>query len=162
MNGIYLIIGGNMGKRAEYLATCKNLIDKEIGRIQQSSSLYETAAWGNTTQAPFLNQVLKIETALSPVQLLEACLHIEKKMGRIRDRKWDARIIDIDILFYGQLVINEKNLVIPHPHLPDRKFVLVPLHELAPNLIHPGYKQTITELLAACKDELPVKLFTEK
>jgi 2-amino-4-hydroxy-6-hydroxymethyldihydropteridine diphosphokinase len=159
MNGIYLIIGGNMGDRVSLLAECAAFIEKKIGKIIQQSALYETAAWGKTDQPSFLNQVLYILTNQSAHEVLKKCLAIEYEMGRIRFQKWESRIIDIDILFYNQDVINEKDLTVPHPHLAQRRFVLEPMHEIAPDFIHPVSKQTINQLLAQCDDSLEVKKF---
>ena len=157
MNGIYLIIGGNMGDRVSLLAECAAFIEKKIGKIIQQSALYETAAWGKTDQPSFLNQVLYIHTNQSAHDVLKKCLAIEHNMGRIRFQKWESRIIDIDILFYNQDVINEKVLSVPHTQIANRKFVLVPLCEIAPNLIHPVLLLSIETLLKQCDDPLEVK-----
>lgn len=157
MNGIYLIIGGNMGEREKYLSKSAMAIENQIGKIINKSSVYETASWGNTTQNPFLNQVLYAETDLSARKVLEKCLAIEKEMGRVREAKWGSRTIDIDILFFNDDIIYEDNLKIPHPFLQDRKFVLVPLNEIASDFIHPVFKKTIHQLLIECKDMLEVK-----
>ena len=159
MNGIYLIIGGNMGDRENYLATCIQEIESRIGKIARKSAIYETASWGNTGQTPYLNQVLFLYTSLSPQNLLTECLSIEKRMGRRRTVKWDSRIIDIDILFYNQDIVNEDGLIIPHPLLQERKFVLIPLNDVAPSFMHPIYKKSMQELLKECKDILQVKKF---
>jgi 2-amino-4-hydroxy-6-hydroxymethyldihydropteridine diphosphokinase len=159
MNGIYLIIGGNMGDRENYLATCIQEIENCIGKIVRKSAIYETASWGNTEQTPYLNQVLFLYTNLNPQKLLAECLSIEKKMGRRRTVKWDSRIIDIDILFYDHEIIHDDGLTIPHPLLHERKFVLIPLNELSPLFIHPVSKKSIHELLNECKDPLEVKKF---
>ncbi len=159
MNGIYLIIGGNMGEREKYLFESAIAVEKQIGKIIHQSSIYETASWGNTAQRPFLNQVLYLKTVLSARQVLENCLAIEKQMGRVREIKWGSRTIDIDILFYNEDVIQEDNLKIPHPFIQDRKFVLVPFNEIAPDFIHPVLKKTIHQLLIECKDSLEVTRF---
>ena len=161
MNGIYLIIGGNLGKRAQYLAQSRSDIDVQIGTILKQSSIYETSSWGNTTQHPFLNQVLYLETTLDAESILQTCLAIEKKIGRIRGAKWDARIIDIDILFFNNEIIAKEQLKIPHPFLHLRRFVLTPLHEIAPHLVHPILQQSITQLLQNCEDGLAVRKITE-
>ena len=157
MNGVYIIIGGNIGDRFLYLSKANSMIETEIGKIILKSNIYQTAAWGNTDQHAFLNQVLYIHTTLNAKMLLETCLQIEKKLGRVRDKKWDARIIDIDILFYKDSVINQPNLKIPHPYLQNRRFVLVPLAEIAPHFIHPILQKSIKNLLSACQDTLEVK-----
>lgn len=159
MNGIYLIIGGNVGDRYSHIISCKSMISQYIGNIIDSSPIYETASWGNTEQAHFLNCVLKIETTLSPTHLLNQCLLIEKKMGRIRGEKWASRIMDIDILFYNNQIIKNSSLTIPHPHLYTRRFVLEPLQLLAGNETDPVTLQTIDNLLLSCKDTLWVKIW---
>jgi len=157
MNRVYLGIGGNMGDRLAHLSTCRNWIAKEIGAITTQSCIYETKAWGNTNQANFYNQVIAIDTVLEAGKLMHHCLQIEIKMGRVRKDKWGERIIDIDILLYGNQIINLANLQIPHPYLHLRKFVLVPLAEIAPNLLHPELHQNMVELLEACADDLEVR-----
>lgn len=159
MNGIYLIIGGNVGDRYSHIISCKSMISKYIGNIIDSSATYETASWGNTEQAHFLNCVLKIDTKLSPFHLLNQCLLIEKKMGRVRAEKWASRIMDIDILFYHNLIVRNNTLSIPHPQLYNRRFVLEPLHQLAAQEIDPVTKQSINSLLLSCKDSLWVKIW---
>ncbi len=128
-----------------------------MGRVIRSSGLYKTAAWGKTDQPDFLNQVIIAETNLSPSLAMQVILDIEEKMGRVRTEKNAPRIIDIDILYYNKSVIAEINLVIPHPALQSRKFVLVPLNELSPNFIHPVLKKTNHQLLLKCRDKLQVK-----
>ena len=159
MNGIYLIIGGNMGDRENNLLECKELIINAIGEIKKESSIYETAAWGKTDQPSFLNQVFFLESILNPNQILGTCLAIESQMGRIRHEKWEARKIDIDILLFNNEVIDEEDLSIPHPHMKNRRFVLKPLADIAPNVVHPVYNKTIKELLQSCPDPLEVTMF---
>jgi 2-amino-4-hydroxy-6-hydroxymethyldihydropteridine diphosphokinase len=159
MNLAFLLTGGNLGSRAENLENAKTQVILRTGRLLAASSLYETAAWGKQDQPDYLNQVLLIETALSPTELLEIILTIEKNLGRERKEKYDARLIDIDILFYNDEQIQLPELVIPHPLLHTRRFVLEPLCEIAPHFIHPVFNTTITELLAACNDPLNVKKF---
>jgi 2-amino-4-hydroxy-6-hydroxymethyldihydropteridine diphosphokinase len=157
MNKAYLLTGGNMGDRQKNLATTYEQIQQECGDIVSSSSIYETAAWGKKDQPPFLNQVLEIQTELTPRKLLKKILAIEKQIGRVRKEKYGPRIIDIDILLFNDGIYNYTSLKIPHPEMQNRRFVLVPLAEIAPEAIHPIFKKTIAELLAVCPDELPVK-----
>lgn len=157
MNKAYLLTGGNMGDRQKNLATTYEQIQQECGDIVSSSSIYETAAWGKKDQPPFLNQVLEIQTELTPRKLLKKILAIEKQIGRVRKEKYGPRIIDIDILLFNDGIYNYTSLKIPHPEMQNRRFVLVPLAEIAPEAIHPIFKKTIAELLAACPDELAVK-----
>jgi 2-amino-4-hydroxy-6-hydroxymethyldihydropteridine diphosphokinase len=156
MNGVYIIIGGNMGDRALLIRKCKELIANTIAPILKESDIYETAAWGKTNVPSYLNQVLYLEVKESPNVLLQKCLAIEHQLGRIRQEKWDSRLIDIDLLFYNHEIIHESNLSIPHPHMHKRRFVLVPLAEIAPTFIHPIIKNTIQELLLECEDKLEV------
>jgi 2-amino-4-hydroxy-6-hydroxymethyldihydropteridine diphosphokinase len=125
----------------------------------QVSSIYETAAWGMENQEAFLNQVLEIETNLNPDELLQSILQIEEGLGRKRELKYGPRTIDIDILFFNDQVIDQEGLKIPHPQLQNRRFVLVPLNEIASNKIHPIFKKTISQLLAECPDPLTVNKF---
>ncbi len=156
MNRIFLITGGNIGDRKKNLQKAAMLIEKNIGKIIESSSIYETEAWGNNNQPAFYNQVHIIESKFSAQQIMNKILQIEKQMGRIRTIKNAARIIDIDILFFNDEIINLPNLIVPHMEINNRRFVLMPLNELAPDLIHPVLKQSIHELLSSCKDTLKV------
>jgi 2-amino-4-hydroxy-6-hydroxymethyldihydropteridine diphosphokinase len=156
MNGIYFIIGGNLGDRLALIEECKQKIKKILGPILRSSSIYESESWGETNNPNYLNQVLFIESKFSAKEVLEKALEIEKELGRTRDKKWESRLIDIDILFFNDEIIEEKNLKIPHPHLQNRKFVLVPLNEIASEFVHPVLKTTISNLLDNCSDNLKV------
>lgn len=156
-NRIYLLLGSNMGNSRQLLDRAKKHIAKTIGPIGRESAIYRTAAWGNTHQPDFLNQVIIADTALSPTDAMEAILSIEKKMGRIRTVKNAPRIIDIDILFYNKQIIAEDDLQVPHPQISKRRFVLVPLNELSPLFIHPVLQKTIHQLLRVCPDKLAVK-----
>jgi 2-amino-4-hydroxy-6-hydroxymethyldihydropteridine diphosphokinase len=157
MNKAYLLTGGNEGDRYLNMQQARTNIEHICGRLLQVSSLYETAPWGETNQADFLNQVLLIETIWSPRELLKAILQMEEKGGRIRTVKNAPRTIDIDILFYDQMVIEEPGLSIPHPRIADRRFVLEPLNEISPGYEHPVLHKTIHQLLLECTDELAVK-----
>jgi len=159
MSKTFLLIGGNTGDRLANLRQATDLIDKNCGPILRVSSIYETAAWGKSDQPAFLNQALEIETMLEPLPLLDEILTIEHKMGRHREEKYGPRNIDIDIIFYESRVIAEPGLRIPHPRMQDRRFVLTPLVELVPDLIHPIFHKTMLELLAGCPDSLPVEKF---
>lgn len=159
MNKAYLLTGGNMGDREHYLSTACEWIEAECGKIVQVSSLYETAAWGKTDQAAFLNQVLQIRTTLNAKQLIRQILKIEKQMGRIRKEKNGPRIIDIDILLFNDEVIATSFLKLPHPEMQNRRFVLIPLNEIAPSIVHPVFKKTVKELLDECPDILPVQIY---
>jgi 2-amino-4-hydroxy-6-hydroxymethyldihydropteridine diphosphokinase len=157
MNKAYLLTGGNEGDRYLNMQQARTNIEHICGQLLQVSSLYETAPWGKTDQADFLNQVLLIETKCNPRELLKAILQIEEKGGRIRTEKNAPRTIDIDILFYDRLIIDEPGLSIPHPRIADRRFVLEPLDEISPEFVHPVLYKTIHQLLLECTDELAVK-----
>ena len=159
MNDAYLLIGGNIGNRVSFLQKSIESIEQSCGKISNKSLLYETQAWGKTDQDPFLNQVLKISTDLSPTELLEKLLTVEKQLGRIRDEKYGARTIDIDILYFGDEIISEPRLTIPHPRIAERRFVLVPLAEIAKTLIDPMLQQSIEILLKNCTDQLEVSVY---
>ena len=156
MNRLFLITGGNIGDRKKNLETAAALIQKQIGKIIRLSAMYETEAWGITNQPAFYNQVLEIDTLLSAREVLHLILKIEEEMGRKRTIKNAARIIDIDILFFNNEIINEHNLIIPHSEIANRKFVLLPLLELDPAKFHPSLHKTIQQLLSETKDELKV------
>lgn len=156
MNKVYLLIGGNMGNREEALAKARMLIGEQCGELMNISSLYETEAWGKNDQPSFLNQALEINTTLKPLQLMQQILSIEKQTGRIRHEKYGPRIIDIDILFFNDEIYKYPSLTVPHPEIQNRRFVLEPMNEIAPSLVHPVFKKTIAELLEECPDHLPV------
>lgn len=157
MNKVFLLIGGNIGDRLQNLNQAITGLSAACGPVIQQSAVYETAAWGNTDQAAFLNQALILSTSLTARELMSTILSIEEEMGRRRLEKFGPRVIDIDILFFNEEIMNEPNLTIPHPQLQNRRFVLVPLHEIAPALVHPVLHKTIEQLLAECPDELEVR-----
>ncbi|MEP6595801.1 MAG: 2-amino-4-hydroxy-6-hydroxymethyldihydropteridine diphosphokinase [Ginsengibacter sp.] len=160
MNKAYLLLGGNIGNRLANLETAKKLLRQQVGKIIKYSSVYETASWGNSDQPDFLNQVLLIETNLMAEKIMEQILLIENTMGRVRTEKNASRIIDIDILFINEEVIETKDITIPHPQIQNRNFVLFPLNELSPQLKHPVFKKTIHELLLQCNDTLAAYIYT--
>lgn len=133
------------------------LVGVFAGEVMAASSLYRTAPWGKTEQAEFLNQAFEIHTELEPQELLETILAIEKHMGRSRQEKWGPRLIDIDILFFGDKIIKSPELIIPHPHLEERNFVLAPLAEIAPDFLHPLLQKTIRRLLEESPDKSRVE-----
>jgi 2-amino-4-hydroxy-6-hydroxymethyldihydropteridine diphosphokinase len=159
MNSAYLVTGGNLGQREEQLGYAARLIQERCGIIIDKSSLYETAPWGKSDQPNFLNQALVLETNLSARELMHEILYIENLMGRDRLEKYGPRVIDIDIIFFNHQIIKEEGLVIPHPQMAHRRFVLEPLNEVIPAYIHPIFYKTVAELLKACDDPLPVKKF---
>jgi 2-amino-4-hydroxy-6-hydroxymethyldihydropteridine diphosphokinase len=159
MNKIYLLLGSNMGNSQQQLSFAIKNIIRQIGVVTRKSKLYTTAAWGNTKQPDFLNQVIIIETTHTAIQTISTILNIEKEMGRVRTKKNAPRIIDIDILFFNKEIIAEKILTVPHPEIQNRRFVLIPLNELSPAFKHPILKKTMHQLLMSCSDTLDVKKF---
>jgi 2-amino-4-hydroxy-6-hydroxymethyldihydropteridine diphosphokinase len=159
MNHAYLLTGGNLGDRAENLRQAEIWIGKMAGTIVKKSALYETAAWGSMRQPDYLNQAMLIETELPATELLTTLLQVEKQLGRLRQEKYGARVIDIDLLFFNNDIIHLPELSVPHPQLQNRRFVLVPMAEIAPQLIHPQLQKDISTLLTNCTDPLDVKKF---
>ncbi len=157
---LFLLTGSNLGNTAMHLAKTEKHISNRIGSIQKKSSIYQSPPWGFSAEQDFLNQVLICTTILKPLQVLEEILAIEKLMGRERNEsaQYSSRIIDIDILFFGNEVIQLKDLQIPHPRLHVRKFTLLPLAEIAGNFIHPTLNKRITDLLESCEDSGEVLL----
>jgi len=160
MNTAFLLIGGNVGNREENLEWARKLITQYGGFIEQSSCLYDTAPWGKTDQPSFLNQAVEIKTALTAEQLMQQILAMEKLMGRQRIEKYGPRIIDIDILLFNNEVYDGPSLRIPHPEMQNRRFVLVPLAEIAAKLQHPVLKKSISQLLEECPDQSEVKKYS--
>ncbi|MFI5218404.1 MAG: 2-amino-4-hydroxy-6-hydroxymethyldihydropteridine diphosphokinase [Bacteroidia bacterium] len=154
-----LLLGSNLGDRVSFLNGAVELINQNCGTIFKRSSFYESAPWGFQEQPYFINQCVLLETGFQPMKLLSDLKKIESLLGRTASGKWQARFIDIDILFYGNRVIEKTNLVIPHPMMAARKFTLIPLHEILPAFIHPVFNISITGLLEACTDIGDVKFF---
>jgi 2-amino-4-hydroxy-6-hydroxymethyldihydropteridine diphosphokinase len=157
MSITFLSLGTNLGNKESNLDHAIEKIEEYIGRILMYSSIYETEPWGFQAKNEFLNMVLKVETDLIPSELLEKVLNIESLLGRVRANKhytsaYSSRVIDIDILMYDNIIINEPDLKIPHPLMHERKFVLVPLCEIAPDMIHPVLKKSFSSLLEICLD----------
>ena len=157
MAQVFLGLGSNVGDR---FVNLKNAIEKikniEDTEVIQCSSIYETEPWGKRDQDFFYNMAAEVNSKLIPFKLIYKLKDIENQLGRIRTEKWEERNIDIDILFYEDEVIITDFLEIPHPEIEKRKFVLVPLNEIAPDFIHPVYKKTISELLESTEDDLKV------
>jgi 2-amino-4-hydroxy-6-hydroxymethyldihydropteridine diphosphokinase len=152
MSIAYLGLGTNLGDRKQNISKAIEAISLKMSIFKQSS-LYETTAWGYTNQPDFLNKVIQVETNMSPLRLLNFLKKTEVELGRVENFRYGPRLIDIDILFYDDLINTTSCLQIPHPRIPERAFVLVPLNEIAPGYVHPVLKKTIAELLA----ELPNK-----
>lgn len=158
----YLLLGSNLGKRDQNLETALKHIHERIGTVTKKSRIYQTEPWGERDQEDFLNQALEVDTKLKPKKILEKIAEIERLMDREETYKWGPREIDIDILTYGDEMISEMDLTIPHPFLHERRFTLIPLSELAPDLFHPIMGATILDLLLECEDTLDVKEYIAK
>ena len=157
MNTVYLLLGSNMGDSEKMLAVATNMIEKNIGKLSKSSSIYRTAAWGNEDQPDFLNQIIIVSSSLFSSNILKEMFGIEKEMGRVRTTKNAARVIDIDMLFFNDEIIQTEKLTVPHKQIQNRRFVLVPLAEISPDFQHPILKKSSLELLSVCSDKLNVQ-----
>ncbi|MCP9768503.1 2-amino-4-hydroxy-6-hydroxymethyldihydropteridine diphosphokinase [Lacihabitans sp. LS3-19] len=154
---VFLGLGTNIGDRKSNIELAKKAISDTIGEIQDDSSVYETEAWGVENQENYYNQVICIKTNFYPLQILEKILALEIQLGRIRNQKWEARLIDIDILFFENYIISTDNLTIPHKYIQERNFVLEPLKEINPDFIHPKFRKTISELAKSNLDKSWIK-----
>lgn len=159
MNLVYLQLGSNLGNRIQSLNLAIDMLTLEVGVIIKKSKIYESTPWGVEGQGDFLNQVVLVETIYSPQAVLEYIMNIEKEIGRIRIEKWGERIIDVDILFYNNEIIESASLCIPHKYISKRKFVLIPFAEIQPEFIHPKYDKTIIQLLNECSDDEKVLVY---
>lgn len=155
---IYLLLGSNIGNRKEHLLKAKSLIGERIGKIYKSSGFYLTQAWGNTEQEDFINMALEVRSYHGPDLVLRHIMEIEKEMGRTRTTQNEPRIIDIDILFFGNRIIKSRDLVVPHPRFHERNFAMVPMMELNGDYVHPILNLAIDELYFDSKDDLDVVL----
>jgi 2-amino-4-hydroxy-6-hydroxymethyldihydropteridine diphosphokinase len=152
----FILLGTNLGDRRANLFQAIDLLSCFVGDIIKESSIYETAPWGVSNQPNYFNQVVQFETDLDAEELLLTTQQIEEKMGREDKGNRLPRIIDIDILYIDNQVVNKKHLKIPHPEIPNRRFTLIPLVEIAPNFIHPALQKTNADLLKLCQDTLAV------
>lgn len=159
MNKAFLLTGSNVGNRKVQLDKAIALLNEQCGTIKNSSAVYETAPWGKTDQPSFLNQALELETPLNARQLIRRILKIEKQLGRERKEKYGPRVIDIDILLFNNEIHANSFLTVPHPEMQNRRFALAPLAEINPSIVHPILKKSVSQLLAECKDELPVWIY---
>ena len=155
-NMVVLSLGGNMGDVKSIFIKSIKLLTNSLGKLDVVSPIYKTKAWGVENQADFLNQVVLFSTNLNPQEVLQICLDVESELGRVRKEKWEERVIDIDILFYEDEIIDDLNLTIPHPYVHKRNFVLFPLADIIPSFRHPLLDKTIEELKNICNDKLQV------
>lgn len=156
---LYLGLGSNVGDRASFLNQACTRLQKQIGPILRSSSIYETSAWGKTDQDAFLNQVIVIKTTRTPHENLAICQAIENELFRHRATHWGPRTIDIDLLYLDQLVMKDEQLTLPHPWIASRRFVLAPLAEVAPDFLHPVHQMSSRDMLDLCPDPLLIKIW---
>ncbi len=160
MERVYFLLGGNLDDRERILSEAISKMKLEIGELVDCSSIYETEPWGFEHELNFLNQVVVIETELEAKEILDVTQQIEKDLGRVRKKdQYSERTIDIDILFYGDQIISTDRLVVPHPRVQERLFALIPMLDVAPELIHPIEMKSIRELHAVCPDKMEVKKF---
>jgi 2-amino-4-hydroxy-6-hydroxymethyldihydropteridine diphosphokinase len=153
---LILLLGSNQGNSQKLLEKACVFLEQKLGKIKIASSVYKTRAWGETNQPDFLNQVVIIPYENTAWQALEAVLNIENEMGRVRTKKWGTRIIDIDLLYFGDQVHEDVRLMLPHPALHLRRFTLVPLVEIISDFVHPVFNKTQSQLLNECTDPLEV------
>lgn len=157
-NRCFISLGSNQGDRGYYFKEAIKYLKKELGIIKNKSNIYETKAWGFENQPDFWNQILEVKTNKTPFEILDIILNIENKLGRTRTKKWSIRNIDIDLLFYNKLIINDLKLKVPHKHFHERNFVLIPMMEIAPDFVHPIFNKPIKKLVKDSKDKLKIKL----
>ncbi|MGQ1908879.1 2-amino-4-hydroxy-6-hydroxymethyldihydropteridine diphosphokinase [Marinifilum sp. RC60d5] len=160
MAKVYFLIGGNLGDREQILSKTVCLLSERVGQIVKLSSIFETEPWGFQHELRFLNQVVLCETDLVPLEVLNATQSIEQNLGRVRKKnRYSERTIDVDLLFYDDLIMDTERLELPHPRMGERMFALTPLAEIAPHFIHPVWKKTVSEIKFDCTDSSIVKRF---
>jgi 2-amino-4-hydroxy-6-hydroxymethyldihydropteridine diphosphokinase len=160
MNRVVLLTGGNLGDRKRILQDARKAIEMLIGSVLKASPIIQSEAWGFESEQDFLNQVIVVDTSLSPIEVLNEIQKIEIDLGRERkSEQWVSRLIDIDILFYNDEIIYSDRLTIPHKHIQDRKFTLYALNQIMSKYQHPIYKKSIKELLHNCNDKSKVEVY---
>ena len=160
---VFIQLGSNLGNRQNAIFLSQQFVLQQIGYIVNESAIYETEPWMMDSEKWFLNQVIEVETNLEPHSLLLKLKDFEQTQGRKTETgKYQPRVIDMDILFYGNQIINSSDLVVPHPFLHERKFVLIPMNEINPDFIHPIFNKSINELLTECNDSYQVSLYKQK
>ena len=152
MNSVFLQLGSNLGERSQLLIDATVLLSRRLGIIVEKSKIYESTPWRVDGQESYLNQVIEVSTKYSAEKVLKIVLEIETELGRVRVEKWGERLIDIDIIFFNDEIIETSDLCVPHKHMHERNFVLEPLNEIASTFIHPKYNKTVAELLKDSKD----------
>lgn len=152
MNIVYLQLGSNIGNREQQLESAIYEIKERVGHVTNYSKVYESSPWRVDGQSNYLNQVLQVKTEMDANMVLSIALEIEDNLGRKRKEKWGERLIDIDIIFYNNEIIETAELCIPHKHMHERRFVLTPLNEIASSYLHPKYNKTVADLLLECND----------
>jgi 2-amino-4-hydroxy-6-hydroxymethyldihydropteridine diphosphokinase len=162
LNKVFLGLGSNLGDRIKNLNRAIKLIDEKCGKVLSQSSFYETQPWGKTNQPDFINAAVLLESKLNAREVLKEIKNIELQLGRKRFEKWGERMIDIDILFFNDLIVEEEDLIIPHPFIQKRNFVLEPLAEIKPDFVHPVFKKSVSQLLSESKDDLIVQKIEKK
>jgi 2-amino-4-hydroxy-6-hydroxymethyldihydropteridine diphosphokinase len=160
MTKVFILLGSNLGDKFVLINKAINSLVLEAGELITASDIFFSAPWGYDSTNHFYNAVIQMETNLNPDELLQKCIEIEQKLGRKEKEKpeYEDRIIDIDILFYGQQIIHLPDLTIPHPRMHLRKFTLLPLHQIAPDFIHPIFQKSISQLLNECEDDSKVEM----
>jgi len=160
MAKVYFLIGGNLGDREQILQSTVESLGNDVGKILNVSAIYETEPWGFEHEQSFLNQVVVVESNLLPEAVLDQTQRIEKNLGRVRKKnRYSERTIDVDILFYDDLIIDTERLEVPHPRMGERMFALAPLAEIAPDFIHPVMDKSILEMKSSCPDTSEVSVF---
>lgn len=161
MHPVFLLTGSNLGNREEQLSRAILELEANVGTVIKKSAVFETEAWGKEGLPSHLNQALLIETPLTPLALLQSIQTIEERLGRVRQEKWGVRVIDIDIIYFGNQIIALPELTVPHPLMQERNFVLAPLCEIAPDFLHPVLLKTNLQLLQQSHDHLKANPFFE-